>query len=530
MIGMGFSDKPVAYEYSVDDHADMHEALLATWVSSPRTSWPTTSATRSARKCWPATSSAEQVLRRAAHRVDHLAQRRHVQRGVHAAAAAEGDVANPAGGHHESAAGQPAVAAADRADDQRDVRPDTKPSRRMLDLFHQILEYNDGKRVMHKVGRFVNDRYTHRNRWVRAMRQTDGADAADRRARRPELRAAHGASATCEVIPNPDVVMLDDDIGHWPQIEAPDAVLDAFPGPHRPVSRRARWLAEQPPRRAQRHAAPAATAGRRASRRNASTAGLGVVGRLPVPAQPAHHLGGDQVLRRAPTPVRTARPGRRGRPPAARPPRACGGSTATPAADRSAVRRCRAGRGLSRRAASASSQTCALRRCLDPPKTGSAVSSSTVFGSAVAALMIAESGRIRPGAMSRRRAMWSRVVHSSRTAASARRSRTLWMPDVRRHRSRRVGARFEGAQVFEFLCGPIGFALLGQHRGDRGRAVREHLDVEGGVVQPLRAAAGAWTSRRRRGPSSGRGPSSRSTIVARFTRSNPASRPANSVS
>ena len=29
MMGMGFSAKPVAYEYSVADHADMHEALLA---------------------------------------------------------------------------------------------------------------------------------------------------------------------------------------------------------------------------------------------------------------------------------------------------------------------------------------------------------------------------------------------------------------------------------------------------------------------------------------------------------------------
>ena len=29
MIGMGFSAKPVAYQYSVHDHADMHEALLA---------------------------------------------------------------------------------------------------------------------------------------------------------------------------------------------------------------------------------------------------------------------------------------------------------------------------------------------------------------------------------------------------------------------------------------------------------------------------------------------------------------------
>src|SRR6185295_5016427 len=28
MIGMGFSAKPVAYDYTVADHADMHEALL----------------------------------------------------------------------------------------------------------------------------------------------------------------------------------------------------------------------------------------------------------------------------------------------------------------------------------------------------------------------------------------------------------------------------------------------------------------------------------------------------------------------
>jgi hypothetical protein len=39
-------------------------------------------------------------------------------------------------------------------------------------MFNQILDYNDGRRVLHKVGRFINDRYTHRNRWVRAMRQT----------------------------------------------------------------------------------------------------------------------------------------------------------------------------------------------------------------------------------------------------------------------------------------------------------------------------------------------------------------------
>jgi pimeloyl-ACP methyl ester carboxylesterase len=39
---------------------------------------------------------------------------------------------------------------------------------------------------------------------------------------------AHMAARYREVIPNPDVVMLADDIAHWPQIEAPDAVLEHF--------------------------------------------------------------------------------------------------------------------------------------------------------------------------------------------------------------------------------------------------------------------------------------------------------------
>jgi pimeloyl-ACP methyl ester carboxylesterase len=102
--------------------------------------------------------------------------------------------------------------------------PNTKPSPRMHELFQQILEFNDGKRVSHKVGRFINDRYVHRNRWVRAMRQTkvpmrfiDGP--ADPNSGR------HMADRYLQLIPDPDVVMLDQGIGHWPQIEAPEAVL-----------------------------------------------------------------------------------------------------------------------------------------------------------------------------------------------------------------------------------------------------------------------------------------------------------------
>jgi pimeloyl-ACP methyl ester carboxylesterase len=39
---------------------------------------------------------------------------------------------------------------------------------------------------------------------------------------------AHMARRYAEAIPNADVVMLADDIGHWPQLEAPEAVLEHF--------------------------------------------------------------------------------------------------------------------------------------------------------------------------------------------------------------------------------------------------------------------------------------------------------------
>ena len=145
--------------------------------------------------------------------------------------------------------------------------PDTKPSRRMLDLFHQILEYNDGKRVTHKVGRFVNDRYAHRNRWVRAMRQT----AVPMRLIDGPVDPNSGGtwpSATSRSSPNPDVVMLDDDIGHWPQIEAPEAVLAHFLAHIDRVT--ARGVPQPAPRPARARRARAATAARRASRRNPS--------------------------------------------------------------------------------------------------------------------------------------------------------------------------------------------------------------------------------------------------------------------
>src|SRR6478609_118424 len=224
MLGMGFSDKPVAYEYTVPDHADMHEALLAhLGVASAHV------------LAHDLGDSVGQELLARHEFSEHVYGALHIEsvtwlngglfneaytpRLLQKAMSATplGDIMSPLQGSSLSRRLiEPTI--------NEMFGPDTKPSRRMLDLFHQILDYNDGKRVTHKVGRFVKDRYAHRNRRVRAMRETavsirliDGPIDPN--------SGRHMAQRYLEVIPDPDVVMLDAVIGHWPQIEAADAVL-----------------------------------------------------------------------------------------------------------------------------------------------------------------------------------------------------------------------------------------------------------------------------------------------------------------
>jgi len=227
MLGMGFSDKPVAYGYSVHDHADMHEALLVHLGVK--------SAHILAHDIGDSVGQellARSVFSQQAYGALRIESITWLNGGLFNEAYTPrllqkvlsrtplGDFLSPLQGSGLSRRMiEPTI--------NELFGPDTKPSRRMLDLFHETFEYNDGKRVTHKVGRFVNDRYAHRNRWVRAMRQTDVPMRLIEGPADPNS-GRHMAQRYLEVIPNPDVVMLDDNIGHWPQIEAPYAVLQNF--------------------------------------------------------------------------------------------------------------------------------------------------------------------------------------------------------------------------------------------------------------------------------------------------------------
>lgn len=102
----------------------------------------------------------------------------------------------------------------------------TKPTAQELEAFWSLIQCHGGQMLFHKLIRYMEERKLHRDRWVQAMQSTsvplrviDGeADP---------VSGAHMVARYRELIPAPDCVLLDS-IGHYPQCEAPDQVLQHY--------------------------------------------------------------------------------------------------------------------------------------------------------------------------------------------------------------------------------------------------------------------------------------------------------------
>lgn len=105
--------------------------------------------------------------------------------------------------------------------------PSTQPSQRLLDNYWEILNYNNGKAITYKMGRLVFEKEKYQERWIYAMQQTlipmcfinGPADPNSGR---------HMAVRYAELIPQANIKLLAHHIGHWPQWEAPEQVLLAY--------------------------------------------------------------------------------------------------------------------------------------------------------------------------------------------------------------------------------------------------------------------------------------------------------------
>lgn len=104
--------------------------------------------------------------------------------------------------------------------------PQTQPSAAELDDFWRLIAHNNGPAVMHRLIRYMPERRQQRERWVAAMqrggvplRVIDGAV--------DPISGAHMVARYRELIADADCVLLEG-IGHYPQTEAPQQVLEHY--------------------------------------------------------------------------------------------------------------------------------------------------------------------------------------------------------------------------------------------------------------------------------------------------------------
>lgn len=103
--------------------------------------------------------------------------------------------------------------------------PGRQPSSTQLDDFWYLTALEDGQRIAHRLLFYLKERRVSRDRWVGAMQRTSVPMRFVNGSLDP-ISGAHMAARYRELIPAPDVVALDD-VGHYPQVEAPAEVLAA---------------------------------------------------------------------------------------------------------------------------------------------------------------------------------------------------------------------------------------------------------------------------------------------------------------
>ena len=218
MIGFGYSAKPRDYAYSMLDQADLHEALLrelgvARYHILAHDYGDTVAQELLARHN---EGRAAQELLSVCFLNGGLFPETHHPRLIQKL------LASPLG---------PLVS---RMMNERSFRKsfcaifgkDTQPSFDEYSEFWGLINYNEGSRIFHKLIGYMAERRLRRDRWVGALlnarvplRVIDGLV--------DPVSGAHMVARYRELVSNADVVELAG-IGHYPQVEAPEAVLKAF--------------------------------------------------------------------------------------------------------------------------------------------------------------------------------------------------------------------------------------------------------------------------------------------------------------
>ena len=100
------------------------------------------------------------------------------------------------------------------------------PSGEVINSSWEMMRFNDGQRVFHKLIGYIPERKHRRERWVGAIASSKCPLKVINGSVDP-VSGAHLVKRYREVVVSPDITELPD-VGHYPQIEDPAAVLTAY--------------------------------------------------------------------------------------------------------------------------------------------------------------------------------------------------------------------------------------------------------------------------------------------------------------
>lgn len=221
MIGFGFSDKPKSYGYSLTDQADLHE------VFAEKTGITTAHILA---HDYGDTVAQEMLAR-------YIMRRGQSVRGLNLASVTLLNGGILQGGYQPrfiqkflaSPAGPwfyPFIGKGSLRRTFRNIFGSNKPTEREIDEFWSLITYNNGRRVIPSVIRYLHERKRKRKRWESALRDSPVPLLLINGIEDP-ISGQNIVDKYRETVNNPRIVTLPG-VGHYPQTEAPSAVLSAF--------------------------------------------------------------------------------------------------------------------------------------------------------------------------------------------------------------------------------------------------------------------------------------------------------------
>ena len=219
LLGFGFSDKPRGHRYTIHDQADRVEALIDV-LELPERFYVLA-------HDYGDTVAQELLARDNARPSPRWLGCCFLNGGLfpetHLARPIQKLLASPAGPLLSERLGQRSF----ERSFSRVFGPDTQPSAVELEAYWSIIEHGDGRHVFSSLIGYMADRREHRERWVDALREARCPLQLINGSLDP-VSGAHMVARFRELgLPAESIVELPD-IGHYPQVEATEAVVGAF--------------------------------------------------------------------------------------------------------------------------------------------------------------------------------------------------------------------------------------------------------------------------------------------------------------